>query len=430
MITLQYGKRQLLLSDLYPVGMMLPQAPKFIATLPEIYKKSPIMFVQMLKLKTSLEQIQVLDRGRRAYDPDSGSIYPLLSLLCLLRDNQATKPVDKVYALLGLPTRSSSPSTTTTSTSTSTSERNASLGYDPDLLIIDYSAPVQEVYISLAQSIILATHKLDIIRACQESAMPGLPSWVPDWSRAWKGATGTSFLQRQIGFSQPEARHYWSEGNGTELRAAGTSDAVASFSSDGKVLRVKGVVVDAIEVLWGRFNSNPMAADAYAKNVLRWRERGVWGIYGSEEKAREAHWETLTALSALKIKGKGTEFLVGPRGGVVAREGTLEAWEAEYEDMSLKSAFNLEFINMCHVTMSGRQTMVGKKGFLVAGPEKGPVIGDIICVLLGCDVPVLLHKEENGFRLVGECYCHGVMKGEMLHALEVGDADLVEFELC
>jgi len=53
----------------------------------------------------------------------------------------------------------------------------------------------------------------------------------------------------------------------------------------------------------------------------------------------------------------------------------------------------------------------------------------LVVVLLGCDVPVLLRKDGDEVRLVGECYCHGVMKGEMMEALDAGTTDLVEFAL-
>jgi hypothetical protein len=38
--------------------------------------------------------------------------------------------------------------------------------------------------------------------------------------------------------------------------------------------------------------------------------------------------------------------------------------------------------------------------------------GDVCCVLFGAPVPFVLRPVEEGFRLVGEAYVHGVMKGE------------------
>jgi len=257
--------------------------------------------------------------------------------------------------------------------------------------------------------------------------MKDLPTWVPDWSQPWiVGRAG--FLQHKIMFAQPEAQYYWSEGTGTDFTASKSSDASAAFSTDLKILRVKGMVVDVIEECLGRFNTDRKTVETYGKNVRQWREREVPGIYGSIEAAKEAHWWSLTALSDLRIKGKGTAFLLGPQGGVVKREPTLEAWEVEYEDMVVNSGFNIEFVAMCSRTMSGRQTMIGRKGFVVAGPDAA-LVGDMVVVLLGCDIPVLLRKDGDEVRLVGECYCHRIMKGEMMEALDAGTVDLVEFAL-
>jgi hypothetical protein len=44
-------------------------------------------------------------------------------------------------------------------------------------------------------------------------------------------------------------------------------------------------------------------------------------------------------------------------------------------------------------------------------------IGDIICIFLGAEVPYVLRPDGEGFyKLVGECYIHGVMEGEALAA--------------
>jgi len=52
---------------------------------------------------------------------------------------------------------------------------------------------------------------------------------------------------------------------------------------------------------------------------------------------------------------------------------------------------------------------------------------DIVCILWGCDVPVLLRRFRNGgdaeqFELIGECYVYGLMDGEALEMFE-GQAD-------
>jgi hypothetical protein len=40
---------------------------------------------------------------------------------------------------------------------------------------------------------------------------------------------------------------------------------------------------------------------------------------------------------------------------------------------------------------------------------------DRLCILFGCDIPVVLKPHEDGFWvLLGEAYAHGIMDGEAL----------------
>lgn len=42
-------------------------------------------------------------------------------------------------------------------------------------------------------------------------------------------------------------------------------------------------------------------------------------------------------------------------------------------------------------------------------------LGDHICVALGCNTPIVLRKEPSGnFQVVGDCYVHGLMEGEVV----------------
>jgi hypothetical protein len=43
---------------------------------------------------------------------------------------------------------------------------------------------------------------------------------------------------------------------------------------------------------------------------------------------------------------------------------------------------------------------------------------DLICILFGCSMPMVLRKIENGYRLIGECYVHGLVDVEALDFLQ------------
>ena len=55
--------------------------------------------------------------------------------------------------------------------------------------------------------------------------------------------------------------------------------------------------------------------------------------------------------------------------------------------------------------------------------------GDLVCVLLGCAMPMILRSVGGYYRLIGEVYLHGIMQGEAMKALNQGKKELQEFEL-
>lgn len=50
--------------------------------------------------------------------------------------------------------------------------------------------------------------------------------------------------------------------------------------------------------------------------------------------------------------------------------------------------------------------------------------GDKIYIILGCALPVILRKVDNGYRLIGDSYVHGIMKGEVMEELQKGNVEL------
>ncbi|KAH8600709.1 hypothetical protein B0O99DRAFT_609287 [Bisporella sp. PMI_857] len=55
--------------------------------------------------------------------------------------------------------------------------------------------------------------------------------------------------------------------------------------------------------------------------------------------------------------------------------------------------------------------------------------GDIICILLGCQYPVILRPNKEGYSVVGECYIDDAMQGEAMAWLDSGDCQVEEFTL-
>jgi hypothetical protein len=75
--------------------------------------------------------------------------------------------------------------------------------------------------------------------------------------------------------------------------------------------------------------------------------------------------------------------------------------------------------------MYHRRVFTTVKGFLGLG-SRTLTSGDRICILLGCPVPVILRPDGGQYRLIGECYVHGIMNGETMMPSVTGTEPLAE----
>jgi hypothetical protein len=91
-------------------------------------------------------------------------------------------------------------------------------------------------------------------------------------------------------------------------------------------------------------------------------------------------------------------------------------WSELYPD---PKQFNCYNVGLQRSTFPRRFTIT-KKGYMGLTPPKAQV-GDLICVFIGASTPFVVREMEDGyFRLVGECYVHGLMDGEAMDDLLAG----------
>ncbi|KAF1982107.1 HET-domain-containing protein [Aulographum hederae CBS 113979] len=70
-------------------------------------------------------------------------------------------------------------------------------------------------------------------------------------------------------------------------------------------------------------------------------------------------------------------------------------------------------------------TKMGYIGIVPAATTRG----DRIAVVPGCRTPLVLRLEGSVFRVIGECYVHGIMQGEVEEMVERGDCRLEDIRL-
>lgn len=72
------------------------------------------------------------------------------------------------------------------------------------------------------------------------------------------------------------------------------------------------------------------------------------------------------------------------------------------------------FCNHIYSSSQGRSFITTKEGYIGLAPRETKT-GDVVCVLLGCETPLVSRPIESGqYKVVGGCYICGLMDGERL----------------
>lgn len=69
-----------------------------------------------------------------------------------------------------------------------------------------------------------------------------------------------------------------------------------------------------------------------------------------------------------------------------------------------------------------------EKGYYILGPQVTQP-GDVVCVLFGGKLPFCLRPLGDRYLLVGECYVHGLMKGEAMEMMNCQELAEEVFEI-
>jgi hypothetical protein len=336
-----------------------------------------------------VDHIVQLDLRGDALDRYQLSHRDLLYLMNNVSALEATDPRDKVFVVLGL--------------SNKITPLNPFLGQ----LKPTYEKPVQKVYVDVARYLILATGRLDILRACVGSGtITRLPSWTPDW---------TVKLMRDTA-GMPRWRKPFSL-----LDAAGLQNPVAHFSADSKLMTLKGFVVG---VLSGpsEFSLVPSAPSTFSYETQI--EMITWVTWIQS-------WIFWVMLLLFKIPGARTVPRIiarrDPKGFGFYFEFLADAITASskkrppnYNSSAVGVMVDIDFPEREMPVLT--QFLVAD--FRVDSPWSMLMItcetyakaieGDMICMLLGADVPFLIRKEKKRHILVGPATFGGVIQDGMI----------------
>ncbi|KAL9036236.1 MAG: hypothetical protein Q9180_004415 [Flavoplaca navasiana] len=330
----------------------------------------------------------------------------LLRLLTQFRHCEATNPKDKVYALLGM-----------------ASDMPDDADFKPN-----YAKPVAEVYQDLVEFIVTKDRNLDILRACEISGPEhDLPSWVPDWSRA----------------SSYQALHSFA--STLPNSASGNSVAVTHIPEGSSTLVAQGVYVDIVIEI----SDSPMStSDAAPRDSL------VERITDDIERLRD-DIEPLTddvkpLTDDIKRLTDGIERLANNIGRLTDNIITNVLTDNIINNvLNAVDTHGPAIRTATGISSDGPPVPVSSVRYmsdfspnprpissfwtdtrLLGTTQASPMYGDIVCVLLGCSVPLILRPQEDDvYLLVGEARIAALMFGGVMKDVEEGRKTVREFHI-
>jgi Heterokaryon incompatibility protein (HET) len=337
---------------------------------------------------------------------------PLSSLLYSTYQFLSTNPRDRVYALLGM----------------------SDIGTD-SAIIPDYKQDVSKLLLSTSRY--LLTHETDPFRSLHRAGIgykrrtENIPSWVVDWN----ARTQSKSLWNEPSNFPYEA----SKGHGGHLQIdeASRTICVSAFQFD----EIKNYGPARELNLEAQCEEFLLAADSIRigfRDTCTLAEVDSPELYKTGINRTEALWRCLvgdrnrTTHDRPANRSIGESFYAARRLSLMevlyAQEHTLEEdleagrriyperqWRSDEEagrNIDEEQTKTLLFSGAISNAFGGRKLANTRSGYYAMVPPLAEV-GDIICLIDGAQTPFVLRRDSNGLQLVGECYVHGVMDGEI-----------------
>jgi len=361
--------------------------------------------------------------------------HKLLFWLMRTRNRQATNPLDKIYSVLGL----------VLALQGQEEPEDAAI----NALIVDYTASIEDVYSSLVRAIVVKTKSLHVLGACTRRGPLIQRTWIPDW---------TQKLEEDLpAFDLTTGGIAAGPGSGqTGFDAASGRECNAFFAHDLGTLSAEGIFWDTISSKTTTiYPFDPAEVDRIVKGGLPdllakelldiWDRSARKNVY-TNDLCNTALWHTLLARYSFGSQcfqlyqncppsmSWARQFRYALATSNAVDIETLPSALGVSSRLTHRSLDTLEDIiktlnSAIVMLMNGEGAVfVTEKGYIGEGTNRSRP-GDIICVLLGCNYPVILRPVAGHYEFIGAVYVHGIMHGEVIRAMEEGKVQSQCFEI-
>ncbi|KAK0738783.1 heterokaryon incompatibility protein-domain-containing protein [Schizothecium vesticola] len=383
-------------------------------------------------------------RMRQVYDESPGRMN-LIALMAYTGDSAVTNPRDRVYSVLGLAT-------------------------EADQIMVGvptYRLDVETLYTNLVREFIKTWSSLDIICFAELFGFPergsgSLPSWVPDWRVQIQiyevPLLVSQSARKHIGNFRP-ARGRSDPPNPVVYAATGDVPPRFSISRDGRQLICSGIVLDYIDSVGpvpgqeedpslGLIQSTSPANNLKPADT-HWQQPNIDELINSlircmtvnrhdrylcvetpMDKFRDEFFHLsastvqtsdrnpsicydwffrwLQASAGLLIRGMEIHDYISR----ASKFQTAAEPPIDFEAPAPQNGLASRLFDTTAPHQMRKRLVTTEGGQLGMGPRWAKK-GDVVCVLYGCQVPVVLRRARMGFfEFVGECYVDGMMNGE------------------
>jgi hypothetical protein len=292
---------------------------------------------------------------------------------------RATDERDHIYALLGI------------------SKDAAHAGIKPD-----YSKTLEQVWAHTVKQLVENKQSIKVLKGNKsprdDDESPNLSSWMPAFGDRVRRGYG------------------WRQGFQVLSR---DKAARAAVSKCGRLLKIKGFFIDHVDVVEGPFE-NSKSEFLNGSIFSRMEEMCNQALNKLRDKDLFVTSETpflafLNILTSNLASDTRTDY--GGDHDTVILQGQLErllrpANSNQCDQQRTKDLAAL--LRGIVITLRYRCFFTTKMGLVGVGPYDTKK-GDLCVALLGGDVPFVLRKETDKQILVGDCYVHGIMNGELAH---------------
>lgn len=333
----------------------------------------------------------------------------LLELLDAFRPCSVTNGQDKVYSLLGI-----------------------CADKDDAAYTVDYFEPPEDTFTRYSTRFIEQGHGIQVLYSAANSLrkLSG-PSWVANWD-------DEDFPQSRL----------VTPTKSSDYSASGTSSPTMTVLPGSSHLQISGIIADKLDQV---SSFSPSADHTKCRHDIstackelasllkvtnpyqgRCPDEVIWRTMICDRQGEsfiETMSDDLRSVLAWDHKKMSNEVkawcaVYGDPERVKRYYPASEEIKRAHQEGFMQTA--VQYAGMSLNMMHWKRFAASKEGYLALVPVSA-LPRDVICVVMGAAVPFVLRKMQDGYQLIGECYVHGLMNGEVLEmtALEVETLILV-----